>query len=193
MVNGNLLRGHTVWLTSLDRSAVPVIARWEQDIEFLRLLDSSPARPRSEDEIARWIDTEQRSSNNFLFGIRLLDSDDLIGWVELDGVQWTHGTCSLGIAIGNRSMWGQGYGAEAMSLILQFAFSELNLHGIHLTVFSYNERAIKLYENLGFQREGVYREYLHRDGKRYDMLLFGILRKEWENRSARSAGWRTRA
>jgi RimJ/RimL family protein N-acetyltransferase len=192
MINGQLLRGQTVWLTSLDRNAVPVIARWEQDIEFLRLLDSSPARPRTEDEIARWLESEQRSPNNVLFGIRLLDTDDLIGWVELDGIQWNHGVCSLGIAIGSRSMWGQGYGAEALSLMLQFAFSELNLHGVHITVFSYNERAIKLYENLGFQREGVYREYLHRDGKRHDMLLYGILRREWENRTARSAGWRTR-
>lgn len=193
MVNGSLLRGQSVWLTSLDRSAVPVIARWEQDIEFLRLLDASPARPRTEDEIARWLDAEQRSSTNFMFGIRLLDTDDLIGWVELDGVNWTNQTCSLGIAIGSRSMWGQGYGAEAMALVLQFGFSELNLHGIHLTVFSYNERAIKLYESLGFTREGIYREHIHRDGKRYDMLLYGILRREWESRSARSVGWRTRS
>ena len=192
MVNGNLLRGQSVWLTALDRSTVPIIARWEQDIEFLRLLDSSPAHPRTEEEIARWIDSEQRSSNNFLFGIRLLDTDDLIGWVELDGVAWTHQTSSLAIAIGNRSMWGQGYGAEAMTLVLQFAFAELNLHGVHITVFSYNERAIKLYESLGFVREGAYREYIHRDGQRHDMLLYGMLRREWETRSARSAGWRTR-
>lgn len=191
MVNSNLLRGNLVWLTSLDRSAAPMIARWEQDSEFLRLLDASPARPRSEDEIAHWIDSERRSSNNFLFGIRLLENDDLIGWVELDGVLWTHQTCSLAIAIGNRSFWGRGYGADAMTLALQFAFHELNLHRIHITVFSYNQRAIALYENLGFQREGVYREYLHRDGQRYDMLLYGLLRREWDARNARSAGWRT--
>jgi RimJ/RimL family protein N-acetyltransferase len=182
MVDGSLLRGEKVWLTALDRNAVPIIARWEQDIEFLRLLDASPARPRTEDEIARWIDGEQRSSSNFLFAIRLLDTDELIGWVELDGVLWTHGVSSLGIAIGSRSSWGKGYGAEAMALVLDFAFRELNLHGIHITVFSYNQRAIKLYENLGFQREGVYREYLHRDGQRHDMLLYGILRREWESR-----------
>lgn len=180
MRNSSLLHGSRVWLTALSRDDAAVIARWDTDSEFIRLLDSSPAYPRNEDQVARWIENEQKSCDNFLFGIRLVETDDLIGWLELDGIQWNHQTCSLGIGIGNRALWGQGYGAEAMNLALEFAFYELNLHGVHLTVFSYNQRAITLYEKLGFQREGAYREYLQRDGQRYDMLLYGILRHEWE-------------
>ncbi len=51
---------------------------------------------------------------------------------------------------------------------------------MQLTVFSYNTRAIALYEKLGFQREGVYREFIQRDGARYDMYLYGLLRCEWK-------------
>jgi RimJ/RimL family protein N-acetyltransferase len=47
-------------------------------------------------------------------------------------------------------------------------------------VFSYNDRAIALYEKLGFQREGVYREFLQRDGERHDMYLYGLLHREWQ-------------
>jgi len=46
-------------------------------------------------------------------------------------------------------------------------------------VFSYNQRAIALYEKLGFRREGIFREHLERDGTRFDMYLYGILRPEW--------------
>ena len=67
-----------------------------------------------------------------------------------------------------------------MDLILRFAFNELNLHRVQLTVFEYNDRAVAVYERLGFQREGVYREALYRDGVRYDMYLYGLLRREWE-------------
>jgi len=67
-----------------------------------------------------------------------------------------------------------------MQLALQFAFNELNLHRLQLTVFSYNDRAIALYEKLGFQREGVYREFLQRDGERHDMYLYGLLLREWQ-------------
>jgi len=76
--------------------------------------------------------------------------------------------------------WDQGYGQEAMRLLLAFGFQELNLYRVQLTVFSYNPRAIRVYEKLGFQREGVFRQALHRDGQRHDMLLYGLLRPEWE-------------
>jgi RimJ/RimL family protein N-acetyltransferase len=71
-----------------------------------------------------------------------------------------------------------------MRLALDYAFSELNLHRVQLTVFAYNARAIALYEKLGFVREGVYREFLHRDGVRYDMYLYGLLRREWRGGAA---------
>jgi RimJ/RimL family protein N-acetyltransferase len=63
---------------------------------------------------------------------------------------------------------------------LRFAFHELNLFRVCLTVFSYNAAAIALYEQLGFTREGTYREHIERDGQRYDMVLYGLLRPEWE-------------
>jgi len=66
-----------------------------------------------------------------------------------------------------------------MTLLLDYAFGELNLHRVQLTVFEYNERAIALYEKLGFRREGVYREFMQREGRRYGMYLYGLLHSEW--------------
>lgn len=175
-----LLRGQRVWLSALERADAATIAGWDTDSTFLRLLDAAPAAPRSEDEVARWLDSTRRAHDYFAFGVRLTGSDDLIGWLELDGIQWTHQTCSLGIGIGSWAYRGQGYGSEALALALDFAFYELNLHRVALTVFAYNHAAVGLYEKLGFVREGVYREHLHRAGQRYDMLLYGLLRAEWE-------------
>ena len=69
-----------------------------------------------------------------------------------------------------------------MELALAFGFHELNLHRIQLTVFEYNKNAIKLYEKLGFQKEGAYREFIKRDGQVYDMILYGLLKKEWQQK-----------
>jgi RimJ/RimL family protein N-acetyltransferase len=179
VLDKNLLRGERVWLAALGRSDAATMVRWEYDTEYLRLLDASPAQPRSEETIARWIDGVTKSNNDFTFGIRLTQSDDLIGWIQLDGVDWMHRTSYLGIGIGNRDFWGRGYGTEAMELMLQFAFDEINLHRVFLSVFSYNERAIHVYKKLGFQYEGRYREHIERDGQRYDMLFYGLLAHEW--------------
>jgi RimJ/RimL family protein N-acetyltransferase len=125
----------------------------------------------------------QRSENDFIFGVRRCADELLIGLAGLDGISWTNGTAYLSIGIAEEGHRRQGYGREAMALLLRFAFDELNLHRLSLTVFAYNQAAIALYEGLGFVREGVFREHLHRDGQRHDMILYGILRHEWESAS----------
>jgi RimJ/RimL family protein N-acetyltransferase len=179
-----LFRGNRLRLAALSRNDIPTLARWQRDAEFLRLFDSLPAVPRNEAALAQWLEDEQKASDNFIFATRLLDNDDLIGYIHLSGVAWSHGVCWIALAVGDRANWGKGYGYEMAQLGLAFAFRELNLHRVQATVFGYNERSIGLFEKLGFKREGVYREYLHRDGKRYDMYLYGILRHEWESRNA---------
>lgn len=180
MIASNLLRGEKVRLTAIESRDMTTIARWWEDAEFLRYYDTTPAFPKTEDQLARLIEGEQGSHETYLFGIRLLDDDTLIGILELSGIQWSHRTTYIGIGLGDRAYRGQGYGREAMQLGLALAFRELNLHRVWLTVFSYNAPAIGLYERLGFVREGVYREHLERDGTRYDMLLYGLLRREWQ-------------
>jgi RimJ/RimL family protein N-acetyltransferase len=175
-----LLVGPNVRLTALGLDDLPVLAQWYQDAEFLRLFDAVPAAPRSESALREWLEERQKSRDDFLFGVRLHDGAELIGGGELDGILWNQQVSWLSIGIGDAARRGQGYGAQALRLALDFAFRELNLHRVQLTVFSYNTAALALYEKLGFQREGAYREFLHRDGRRYDMYLYGLLRREWD-------------
>ena len=176
----SLLEGTRVRLVPLSAADTATVARWQHDASYLRLLDANAAYPKSESQVGEWIREGQRGREHFLFGIRVLLSDDLIGFVELGDVLWTHRNSWLTIAIGEPEYRSRGYGSEAIDLVLDFAFRELNLHRIQLTVFSYNQAAIHVYEKLGFQREGVYREFLERDGQRYDMYLYAMLRREWE-------------
>lgn len=179
MITSNLLRGERTRLTAIESRDIATIARWWEDTDFLRHFDATPAFPKTEDQLSRMISDEQASRNGYLFGIRLADADELVGLLQVDGIQWPHRTAYISIGLGDQDKRGQGLGADAMRLGLQFAFLELNLHRLTLSVFSYNKRAIALYDRLGFVREGVYREYLERDGLRYDMFLYGLLRHEW--------------
>ena len=81
-----------------------------------------------------------------MFAIRRLADQQLIGEIDLDGVLWTHGECFVGIGLGDREFWGKGYGTDAMRVILKYAFFELNLNRVSLTVFEYNPRARRSYE-----------------------------------------------
>ena len=137
--------------------------------------------PKTPAQIEKRIEQAAESQRDFLFGIRRQDDNRLLGIVELDGIQWQHGTSGIGLAIGLSVDRGKGVGTEAGQLALAFAFQELNLYRVVATVFSYNAPSVALLEKLGFVYEGSFREHLLRDGQRYDMHLYGLLRREWES------------
>jgi len=166
------------------------IARWMRDSEFVRLTESDPAIPLTAKGILKWIEKEQEQQppKVYVFGIRTLDGDRLIGDVGLGGIHWAHGECTLGIGLGDRQDWGQGYGTDALRLILRYAFTELNLERVSLDVYAYNPRAIRAYEKTGFVHEGRMRNCLQREGQRWDMIFMGILKEEWEKSLASTHG-----
>ena len=186
MLTSHLLRGKKVRLTALEPRDLRILASWYESADFMRRWDAAPAMPKTEQQVADYVSDQQKSKSAFVFAIRPLDQDDMIGYIELDGIVWSQGAGWVSVGIGDPVQRGKGIGEEAMRLLLQFAFDELNLRRVQLTVFSYNDPAIRLYEKLGFQREGTFREFLQRDGQVFDMYLYGILRREWRGGQASS-------
>lgn len=179
--NLDLLSGTKVRLDALEERDAQTIAQWSGDAGYLRLLDTNLARPKTSRQIATELDQQSTASETLLLAIRRREDDRLIGTVGFHEIEWSNQVAWLTIGIGERANWGRGYGGEALRLALRYAFDEMNLHRLTLTVIAYNERAIALYERAGFQREGVFREFGQRDGKRYDMYLYGLLRSEWRS------------
>jgi RimJ/RimL family protein N-acetyltransferase len=116
--------------------------------------------------------------------VRTLADDQLIGFVAYDGINWQHGETFVAIGIGDPAYRGNGYGTDAMRVMLRYGFMELNLNRIQLNAFSYNERAIKSYRKAGFIEEGRQRGMLLRNGQRWDFVYMSVLRDEWMKRIA---------
>lgn len=182
-MNKNLLRGELARLVMEDPQTIAeAFSKWSRDSEFDRLSSTDLAQPRSPKKIKEWIDKEleKEHSNFYWFMIRSLSDDRLIGDIGLQVNGWNHGESFVGIGLGERETWNKGYGSDAMRIILRYAFTELNLHRVSLNVFEYNPRAIRAYEKTGFVHEGRIRQYLKRDGRRWDLVFMGILQEEWE-------------
>jgi RimJ/RimL family protein N-acetyltransferase len=172
---GNLVR---LRVLESDKDA-EIMSLWTRDTEYYRLQDSELCNLVSVKSIKEYF---ERQNSGFNFMIHTQTDDKVIGFIGLDGIDWIARDCWVGIAIGERSYWGKGYGTDAMNLILSFAFRQLNLNRVSLSVFEYNPRGIRSYEKCGFSHEGRIRGFIHREGKRWDLLFMGILRKEWEAR-----------
>lgn len=181
-----MFQGEQVYLIAPDpEQDAGLFAKWMGDSEFVRLIDTDPARLLSIDKYKEWLEkdlVEEQRSDELFFLIRTFENDSSIGLIGLNGIRWVHGDAWVGIGLGERDCWGKGYGTDAMLVLQRYAFEELNLHRLSLTVFDYNQRAIRSYEKAGFIVEGRARQYLNREGQRYDMVFMGILREEWEKR-----------
>jgi RimJ/RimL family protein N-acetyltransferase len=159
----------------------PVLARWSEDADYLRALDSDYARPVSAHEFATRLAPGQNDPNKVEFHLRTLQDDRLIGFAALHSIEWNNGAALLAIGIGESANRGKGYGTDALRLILRYAFDELNLHRVGLDVIANNTPAIRAYQRAGFQREGTMRDAVLRDGSRHDRIFMGILRHEWQD------------
>lgn len=180
MLDNTLLSGNLVRLAAIDpEKSASLWSRWAQNSEYLRLQDLDPAVIHSPKAVRDWIEKHIDDFLAYEFEIHTLSDDQVIGSTGLDGNMKFHADAFVGIGIGEPEFWGQGYGTEAMSLILRYAFMELNLRRVSLDVFEYNPRAVRSYEKAGFKHEGRLRGALLREGKRWDLLYMGILCEEW--------------
>lgn len=181
----DLFKGKLVRLCADEPDVLAeAFSRWSRNSEYIRLLDNDPAKLWSVKKVKEGIEKEleQDDTGGIMYSIHLLEEDKLIGFIGLWGFGKPSGEAWVGIGMGEPEFWGRGYGTEAMQLILQYAFQELNLHRVTLGVFEYNQRAIRSYEKAGFVHEGRIRKEVLREGKRWDALQMGILREEWAAR-----------
>ena len=126
-----------------------------------------------------WIETTAKNNKNINFNIIELDTNKLTGTISLEEFNWINRNAVLGIFIGDTEFRNNGYGAEAINLLLEYGFKYLNLHSILLSLLSINERAHKCYLKCGFKDVGRNREKLFLNGKYYDLLHMDILESEF--------------
>ena len=178
----DIFTGKLVRLSAFDPEEMSkAFPRWNQNSEYIRLLNASARPMQSSKAELKWMEkeAEEISPAGYYFSIRTLAEDKLIGEIGLDVINWSGRDAFVGLGIGETEYWSKGYGTDVMSILLRFAFMEINLRRVTLGVFEYNPRAIRSYEKAGFRHEGRLRRLLNREGRRWDNLFMGILREEW--------------
>ncbi len=127
-----------------------------------------------------WLENSTKNVQDRSFSIIELNHNKLIGTISLENFSWIERSAVLGIFIGDKDFRNNGYGTEAIKLLLEYGFKYLNLHSIRLDLLSINERAHKCYLKCGFKDTGCSREAIYVNGKYYDKLHMDILENEFE-------------
>ena len=168
------LEGEKVYLSPINVDDYPIYTKWvnNPNINKYLTIQNKLISLFNEREILEGLSKEE-----FVFAIVKCDNDELIGNVGLQNIDYKNGNAELGIFIGEEDNLSKGYGSEAIKLLLNYAFNNLRLHNIMLTVYADNLRAIKAYTKCGFKEFGRRREALFRDGHYIDVIYMEIVNK----------------
>lgn len=176
-----MLEGEKVRLRPIEREDLPRFVRWFADPEVRRhLLVYLPFSLTQEERWYEELQERLRRSESVVLALETLDGLH-IGNIGLHEIDWKNRHAELGIVIGEKAYWGQGYGTDAIRTLLRLAFEEMNLHRVYLVVDEDNLRAIRCYEKCGFREEGRLREAVFREGQYHDQLVMSVLQAEFRH------------
>ena len=151
--------------------------RWMNEFETTRYLESR-FYPNSLESIRQFVQSKVGDPNNVFLAIVRKDNDQHIGNIKLGPIHWIHRYAEIGLLIGEKSCWGQGYASEAIRLVTTYAFERLNLHKVTAGCYADNQGSEKAFLKAGFALEGVRRSHHFCDGAYVDLVLLGRVRPD---------------
>jgi RimJ/RimL family protein N-acetyltransferase len=174
------IAGERVVLRAWEREDVQ--ARWEAD----QTADTTEMRLRDWHEPPRSLafreqefETALAEADETLVALIIEAERRAVGDINLFEIDTRNQRASIGLSVWREEDRNKGFGTDAMRALLQWAFREYNLHRVELSVDPANGAAIRVYEKLGFVREGCRREAHFTDGRFIDDMQMGLLRRDF--------------
>jgi RimJ/RimL family protein N-acetyltransferase len=174
-----MLQGERVLLRAIEREDLPLLWAFNNDLAVELAGGGDPPMPQPLTHLQAEFESQASQGGRSGSSFAIEADGRLIGQCALFAIDQVAQVCELGITIGDRDYWGRGYGREAVGLLLAYAFRYRNLRRVYLRVHGRNERARRSYAACGFVEEGRLRDHVWSDGAYDDLVLMGVLRREW--------------
>lgn len=173
------LTGEHITLREFRWEDLPELRRWITDPQATRYLGARFIHPQTWEQTESWL---RSLLSGDVGGEHLVVADrgtlNYLGQIDLQSIDALNRSAEMALVICPQ-YWGKGAGREAVQLMLRHAFWHLNLNRVHLKVFADNTRAVRLYEQAGFVREGLLRQDAFLEGRYRDTLLMSMLLEEY--------------
>lgn len=149
------LHGDKVALRPLRLDDLDRLFAWDSDTEIVELSGKKF-------DTVNQLEWYRRYNGHQALALAIVDgSGALVGDIELENINWRRREAEIRICIGEKHLWNQGYGTDAMRMLIAYARDMVGLASLYLRVYSSNVRAIRCYQKAGFRPSGV----LRRDGE----------------------------
>ncbi len=169
-----MIEGERVQLRRLGPQDAADVVRLRSDPDVQAQLFSE--RPPTVAEHLRWLADADTRGDRHEFMIVERTSERSVGTIGLSRIDPTHRRAEYGVLIGEPGIRGKGLASEASRLLLDYAFRTLGHVRVYLHVFADNEAAVRLYERVGFLREGLLRRHVYKGGRVGDVVVMAAVR-----------------
>ncbi|WP_315108085.1 GNAT family protein [Clostridium intestinale] len=176
------LNGNIVYLKKLDKEYIEEYWDNFKNTSIETMIFTGSAQAFNKTEIENYIDRVAADSDRVDFLIFSKQDNKLVGEVVINEVDRNNRCGNIRVLINRKEDFSKGYGTEAMILALNYGFGMFNLHRIELEAYPFNNRAIHVYEKIGFKREGLRKDGAYYNHKYYDMITMSFLENEFRER-----------
>ena len=170
-----------VMLRPITEADLPDYVRWLNDPEVTRYLGRFKPLGRLAER--QWFEHAAAAKDSILWAVTD-EAGRHIGGTGLHQIHWVSRSATIGLLIGDKEVWGRGYGKDVLRTATRWAFEELGLHRIESECFAENVASARCHEAAGYLRMGTARKRYWRGGTWHDSLLFEILDEDWFGKKA---------
>jgi RimJ/RimL family protein N-acetyltransferase len=182
----NLLLGQKVRLRRLQRTDVPNLLTMYSDLDILSSLSMNSMSPPTPQGLERWLFPDHENHHDLpMFAICHRESGQFLGVCAFKNWRMASRHSLFFIAL-MPDQRGQGYGTDAVEVLVRFGFWELNLNCIALEVMAFNQQGIAAYKKVGFEVDAKLREFMYRDGQYHELWMMSLTRAMWQARHERT-------
>ena len=171
-----MIEGERVQLRPMEEGDTDAVVHMRSEPSVLAQLFSD--EPPTREGHLRWLAAVRARGDRQEFMIVDRASGRSVGTIGLSQIDRKHQRAEYGVLIGEADARGKGLASEASRLLLDYAFTTLGLNRVYLHVFPENEAAVRLYERVGFEREGLLRRHLYKNGRFRDVIVMAVVRGE---------------
>lgn len=164
-----MVNGEKVVLRAWSPSDLPILQLMRNDFQQQRQLMAQP-KGNSLDQVKDWLTARAKSADGVFFIIACKSSDQVIGYVQVVGLDFVNGLGKLGICIAPDSQ-GKGYGGEAITLLEGYLLDVFRLRKLILEVLVENKIAISLYTKLGYKTAGRLQKHFYTGEEYGDVVI----------------------
>ena len=174
------IEGEIIDLVAVNSKWANLVCKWMNDPKVRHYLRN--IWPQTLEEVKKLLESlpNRQMRELIVFTVYHKHAKRPIGSIGFNQINWVSRNANIFINIGEPEFWGKGIAGEASKLMINYGFTELNLHKIYAGVFTPNKRSLRVFQKLGFEKEAILKEEMYIDGQYHDIHKFALFKRDWK-------------